>query len=83
MSKKVSKLHKATPEKIKYLSELRIIQTNLVYLCGIPKKYANKDVFFFEKKNRKTPFFNIFTIFPKRSSQNSNIWANTVKLSRS
>ncbi len=46
MNKKLLKNHKATPEKIKFYSELRIIQTNLVYLCGLSKKYANKEVFF-------------------------------------
>jgi len=44
MNKKFSKTHKPTPEKFKYLSELRIIQTNLVYLCGLSKKYSNKEV---------------------------------------
>lgn len=48
MSKKAQKNQKtaASTEKIKYLSELRIIQTNLVYLCGLSKKFANKEVYF-------------------------------------
>lgn len=60
MSKKTTKHNKPTPEKIKYLSELRIIQTNLVYLCGLSKKYANKEVLF--KKIKKNCAFNEISI---------------------